>query len=85
MLVKLDYPKLLSDGISIISDLVTEAKLKFDSSGMNVVAIDPANVALVSFKLPSHAFSQFEVNNERKARQIDLIVYILKNLGLKEK
>lgn len=64
MLIKLDYPKILADGIGILSDLVTEAKLRFDQQGMSIVAIDPANVALVSFKLPKESFSQFEADND---------------------
>jgi len=81
MLVKLDYPKLLSDGIGIISELVTEAKLKFDDGGMSIVAIDPANVALVSFKLPSHAFSQFEANNDILGVSLDSLKSVLRRCG----
>ena len=78
MLVKLDFPKLLSDGISIISDLVTEGKLKFDEKGMSIVAIDPANVALVSFKLPVGAFSQFEANNDILGVSLESLKSILR-------
>lgn len=64
MLLKLDEPKLLSDIITIISDLVLEVRIKVNKGGMSIIAIDPANVALVSFKLPSEAFSQIEVEEE---------------------
>lgn len=64
MLLKLDAPKLLSDIIAIISELVLEVKIKVNKSGMSIIAIDPANVALVSFKLPAEAFSQIEVEEE---------------------
>ncbi len=64
MLLKLNDPKLLSDIITIISDLVLEVKIKVNRQGLSIIAIDPANVALVSFKLPSEVFSQIEVEEE---------------------
>jgi len=78
MLVKLDYPKLLSDGIQIISELVTEVKLRFDEKGMSVVAIDPANVALVSFKLTKDSFSQFEADNDVLGVSLDSLKSVLR-------
>lgn len=78
MLVKLEHPKLLSDGIGIISEIVTEVKLKFDKEGMSVVAIDPANVALVSFKLPASAFSQFEADNDVLGVSLDSLKSVLR-------
>ena len=64
MLIQTDRPKILSDVISIISEIVTEVKIKVNSSGFSITAIDPANVALVSFIVPNSLFSQFEVQNE---------------------
>lgn len=64
MLLKIDHPKLFSDVIGIISDLVLEVKLKVNRDGMSLVAVDPANVALVYFVLPSTGFSKLEVENE---------------------
>lgn len=64
MLLKLDSPKLLGDVIGIISELVTEVKIKVNDDGLSIIAIDPANVALVSFLLPKTSFSAFEVNQE---------------------
>ncbi|MCX8158704.1 MAG: proliferating cell nuclear antigen (pcna) [Candidatus Pacearchaeota archaeon] len=64
MLLKLDSPRLLSDIISIISELVTEVRLKIKKDGMSITAIDPANVAMVYFKMPSSLFSQFEVEKD---------------------
>jgi len=31
---------------------------------MSIIAIDPANVAMISFKLPASAFSELEIDNE---------------------
>jgi proliferating cell nuclear antigen len=64
MLLKLESPKLFSDIISIISELVTEVKLRINSEGISVSAVDPANVAMVYFKLPSDLFSEFVVEKE---------------------
>ncbi|MFQ5531089.1 MAG: hypothetical protein ACE5ES_00575 [Candidatus Nanoarchaeia archaeon] len=65
MLVKLDNPLLLSKAVEIISELVTEVRIKVNESGMSITAIDPANVAMVGFKLPRAAFSQFEISTEK--------------------
>jgi proliferating cell nuclear antigen len=64
MLLKLDNPKSFSEIISIISELVLEVRLKVNKEGMSILAIDPANVAMVSFKLPSSAFSELEVEKQ---------------------
>ncbi len=64
MLLKLESPKLLSDIVSIISELVTEVRLKVNNEGMSLTAIDPANVAMVHFKLPADLFSQFQLEKQ---------------------
>ena len=57
MILKLDDPKLISDAIAIVSEVVTEVRIKLLEDGMSIVAVDPANVALVIFKLPKESFS----------------------------
>lgn len=64
MQLKLENPKLFSDLISIISELVTEVRLKVNSAGLQLTAIDPANVAMVHFKIPADLFIQFDVPQE---------------------
>ncbi|MGV8152129.1 MAG: hypothetical protein ACP5OG_03535 [Candidatus Nanoarchaeia archaeon] len=64
MLLKLDHPKLFSEIVSIISELVLEVRIKVGKDGMSIIAIDPANVAMVSFKLPNTAFSELEIEND---------------------
>lgn len=64
MLLKLDHPKLFSEIISIISEMVLEVRIKVNNEGMSILAIDPANVAMISFKLPASAFSEIKVDNE---------------------
>jgi proliferating cell nuclear antigen len=78
MLVKLDNPKVFSDVVSIISELVTEVKIKVDKQGLSIVAIDPANVALVAFNIPSTAFSSFEANEEVLGVSLDNLKSVLR-------
>lgn len=64
MLLKLDDPRFFGTLISIISDLVTEVRLKVTKEGMRLVALDPANVAMVYFNIPAELFSTFELDKE---------------------
>ncbi len=81
MLVKLEEPILLSRVIEIISELVTEVRIKINEFGMSIAAIDPANVAMIHFKLPKSAFSQFEAGNEILGINLDSLKRILKRCG----
>lgn len=83
MLVKLDDPSLFSKAVEIISDLVTEVRIKVNEFGLGIIAIDPANVAMVGFKLPRGAFSQFEAGNEVLGINLDDLKRILKRSGAK--
>lgn len=83
MLVKLEKPVLLSKAVELISELVTEVKFKLDESGMSVIAIDPANVAMVRFFLKKEAFSQFDVQQEILGINLDDLKKILKRSGTK--
>jgi len=78
MQAKLENPKFLSDVIAIISELVTEVKLRFDDKGMSIIAIDPANVALVSFILPKRVFSDFKSNDEVLGINLDNLKAVLR-------
>jgi len=81
MLVKLENPTLLSKVIEIISELVTEVGIKVDASGLSITAIDPANVAMVGFKLPKEAFSQFEAEKEILGVNLENLKRILRRCG----
>lgn len=54
-------PRLLKESVSIISDLVNEVTFKVDSDKIELVAMDPANVAMVIFKIVSSAFVDYKV------------------------
>ncbi len=83
MLIKLENPVLLSKAVELLSELVTEVKFKLSNSGMGVTAIDPANVAMISFFLSKEGFSQFEVENEILGVNLDDLKKILKRAGAK--
>jgi len=79
MLARLENPRILSDIIGIISELVSEAKIRVTKTeGMSIVAIDPANVAMVLFKLPAPAFSQLEVEDETIGVNLESLKAVLK-------
>jgi len=61
MKLVLAEPRYFKDSISIISDLVSEVKFKATPDGLELVAMDPANVAMVVFKLLSSCFTQYDV------------------------
>lgn len=82
MLLKLDNPKLLSDAISLLSELVIEVKAKVSKSGLEITAIDPANVALVSLKIPSKAFSQLEADNEELGLNLEDFKQVLRRASV---
>jgi proliferating cell nuclear antigen len=79
MQLTLAEPRLLRESINIISDLVNEVTLKIDKEKIEVVAIDPANVALVDFKLLSSAFMEYEVlKPEELAINLEHLKQVLK-------
>ncbi len=82
MILRLDNPKLFSDVVGIISELVSEVKIKVNSAGMSIVAIDPANVAMTVFVLPAPAFSQLEVNEETIGVNLDSLKAILRRCSV---
>lgn len=79
MLARLENPRIFSDIAGIISELVAEVKIRVNKTdGMSIAAIDPANVAMVLFKLPANAFSQLEVEDESIGVNLDSLKAVLK-------
>lgn len=64
MRLKLDNSKIFTDIIGILSELVTELKLKVTKEGLSATAIDPANVAMAHFKIPADLFSEFQIEKD---------------------
>lgn len=64
MKLTLAEPKYLKDSVSIISELVNEARFKITKNAIELVAMDPANVAMVIFKLLSSTFVEYDVTED---------------------
>src|SRR3989338_1479453 len=64
MKLTLAEPKYLKESITIISDLVNEARFKVNKDAIELVAMDPANVAMVIFKLLSSSFTEYDIKKD---------------------
>jgi len=64
MKLTLAEPKYLKESVTIISDLVNEARFKVNKEAIELVAMDPANVAMVIFKLLSSSFTEYDVKKD---------------------
>lgn len=82
MKLTLAEPSYLKDSINIISDLVNEARFKINKDAMELVAMDPANVAMVIFKLLSSCFTEYNVAEETQiAVNLGNLKQILRRVG----
>ncbi len=81
MKIKLEDPTTFSKSIDLISELVMEVRIKVNEFGLSIVAIDPANVAMVSLKVPKSAFSEFEVGDEVLGVNLENLKKILRRCG----
>jgi len=54
-------PRFLRESISVISELVNEVRFKVDNEKIELIAMDPANVAMIIFKLLSSAFVEYTI------------------------
>lgn len=64
MKLTLTDASLLKDTVGIVSELVTEAQFTVTKEALELVALDPATVAMVDFKLLASAFSEYKVDEE---------------------
>jgi len=75
-------PTILKDSISVISELVNEARFKITKDGLELVAMDPANVAMVIFKLLSSSFTDYQVEKDQEiALNLANFKQILRRVG----
>lgn len=65
MKLTLSEPKYFTDSISIISELVNEAKLVINKDKIELIAMDPANVAMIIFNLLNSSFLEYEVEEPK--------------------
>ncbi len=78
MKLVLAEPKYLKESISIMSELVTEAKFHVGKDGLELIAMDPANVAMIIFKLLSSSFTHYEAKEEEVAINLNNLKQILR-------
>src|SRR3990167_8721105 len=64
MKLSLAEPTYLKESVSIISELVNEARFRITKDAVELVAMDPANVAMVIFKLLSSAFVEYDLKEK---------------------
>ena len=66
MKLVLAEPKYLREPVLILSELVNEARFKIDRDKIEVIAMDPASVAMVIFKLLSSSFVEYTLDKEEE-------------------
>ncbi len=81
MKLSLAEPKVLVDSVNVISELVNEVRFKIDKDRIELVAMDPANVAMVIFNLLSSAFAEYKVDKQEEiAVSLDSLKAILRRV-----
>lgn len=66
MKLTLAEPKYFKESVTIIAEIVTEATLQLTDDGVELIAMDPANVAMVSFRLLASSFVTYERGSTEK-------------------
>lgn len=85
MKLTLAEPRYLKDSVSIISDLVAEARFKITADSIELVAMDPANVAMVIFKLLSSCFTEYDVKEDTEISiNLGNLKQILRRAGIND-
>ena len=64
MKLTLAEPKLFKEPIMVISELVNEVVFKIDREKLELIAMDPANVAMVVYKLLGNVFVEYDMEKE---------------------
>lgn len=62
MRLVLSEPRFLKESVNILSDLVSDVRIKLDPDKLEIIAMDPANVAMIVFRLLNSAFTEYEVS-----------------------
>lgn len=81
MRLTLAESRLLKESIGIISELVSEVNFKIDKDKIEIIAVDPANVVMVVFKLLGSAFIEYDVKKSCNiAVSLDSLKQILRRI-----
>tara|TARA_Y100000310_G_scaffold1020_3_gene1460 strand:+ start:5453 stop:6202 length:750 start_codon:yes stop_codon:yes gene_type:complete len=62
MKLTLEEPKILVDSVGVISELVNDVRFSVDEDKISLIAMDPANVAMIIFNLLSSSFTEYQVD-----------------------
>ncbi len=82
----IDDSKLFKDSINLIGELVNEGVFTISKEGLKLIAMDPANVAMIIFQMLPSAFSQFNLQRETKVGlSIDKLKGVLRRVTGSEK
>lgn len=82
MKLSLAEPKFFKDSISIISELVSEARFSISKDGITLIAMDPANVAMVIFRLLPTLFTEYKLTESVEiALNLNNLKQVLKRVG----
>tara|TARA_Y100000310_G_scaffold222112_1_gene223768 strand:+ start:2019 stop:2765 length:747 start_codon:yes stop_codon:yes gene_type:complete len=65
MKLVLAEPRYLKDSVTILSELVNDVQMKINEDQIEIVAMDPANVAMIIFKMMSSAFVEYNIEGEK--------------------
>lgn len=75
-------PSILKDSLQSISNVITEGVFQFNEDGIDLVAADPAMVAMVDFTLEKVAFSEYECDEpEQVGLNIEDLYAIIRRAG----
>jgi proliferating cell nuclear antigen len=78
----LEDVSLLRDSLDTVSNFINEGTFTLSNNGLSLVAMDPANVAMVLYDLLASAFVEYECTAESKLTiNIPYLVSILKRSG----
>ncbi len=80
MKLTLVEPRILKESITIISELVSETRIYVNKDYLEVIAMDPANVAMVLFKMPSTVFAEYEVEESVLSINLNNLKQILRRV-----
>jgi len=64
MKLTLAEPKFFKEPVMVISELVNEVVFKIDREKLELIAMDPANVAMIVYKLLGSVFLEYDVTKE---------------------
>ncbi|MEM4159644.1 MAG: proliferating cell nuclear antigen (pcna) [Candidatus Micrarchaeia archaeon] len=64
--IVLDDAKLWKKSMDAIVNLVKEGSFEFDKEGIKLMAMDPSQISMLIFNIPSSAFSKYEVSEKAK-------------------